>query len=118
MHNLHINIGLAPGAIFGGAPLRAAAVARVLVTAGLLVNFRVAQSNTERTLVATVTMPAWVRDHQDILTLIYSLAVVLRQEAIAWKYVRQPSFTNDLGYLTGPHAIVWGSFNPAFFIQP
>lgn len=116
---IHLNIGLTPGTPFEGLPLSLGEITTVLDTAGCDVNqHRCAQSTTEPTFAADVTLPVWVKDHHDIVTLIHALAVVLRQEAIAWQYHVPPCYSTTEGYLTGPHADAWGEFNPDFFIQP
>lgn len=113
---LDLNIGLAPGAVFGGAPLCPLRVLATLEQAGFVIlKFRLDVSTTEETFVASVTPPSWCRDIEHVKTVIYSLAVCLRQEAVAW---RSDAYDFAAGFLTGPHTAGWGDFNPAFFILP
>ena len=113
--NLLLNIGLAPSAIFGGPPLTMPNVCDILSIAGATVTHaRVAHSDTEETAALRVCVPAWCRDHQHVASFIYSLSLILRQEAIAWSYAAAPSE----GWLHGPHAEEWGSFDYGLFILP
>lgn len=121
---LHLNIGLAPSILLGGTPLTASNVYDALTIAGFTVlHYGTQESQSELTAVAVVRLPDWCRDHQHRVTLLYSLAVVLRQEAIAWRYAEPAPREADggvplLGHLTGPHAAGWGDFDPAHFITP
>ena len=71
-----------------------------------------AQSDTERTLIATVSAPAGLRG-----TAIYhsfsAIAEALHQDCIA---VFSPS--HNIGSLIGPRAEAWGAFDPARFLTP
>lgn len=115
---LFLNIGLAPSVFFGGHAITASNVYDVLTVAGFIVTTQeLRQSATEETVVLTVQPPGWFRDAQDLQSIVYAVAVVLRQEAIAWRFAR-PVPGTPAGYLTGPHSAGWGDFDPAHFITP
>lgn len=76
-----------------------------------VIETRMLQSDTEPTAVMRVTRPnadlSYARDA------IYRLAAQLNQEAIA-----AYSAGHSQGWLLGPAAHNWGSFNPELFIMP
>lgn len=113
--HLLLNIGLAPSALLGGPSLTQSNVCDALTIAGATVTHaRIAHSNTEETAALRIRIPDWCRDHQHIASFIYSLSLILRQEAIAWSYASAPSE----GWLHGPHASAWGAFDYDRFILP
>jgi hypothetical protein len=68
----------------------------------------VVPSDTEPTFVVQVQAP-----HENIATIIYALAVRLRQDAIVVF-----DLDTHIGELYGPRASDWSPFNPDYFILP
>lgn len=76
------------------------------------VGYEIHQSDSERTVVATVhtnELPIDVAPSQAV----FKAAEALGQEAIA-AYIP----ARRVGRLIGPNAAAWGAFNPEFFIMP
>jgi hypothetical protein len=105
-----LNIGLAVGT--SGAENTVTQTVQALERAGFVLQaLRVAQSSTERTVIAQVSSPsAWGIDSFQA-TAIYALAVQLGQQAIG-------VFESCRGHgeLIGPDAASWGSFDPTQFL--
>jgi hypothetical protein len=104
-----LNIGLAVGAT----PSIAAHVALEIVKANdfIVKSHTVAESDTEPTVVATVTYLGV----NALMCLQHMRAIAddLQQDCIA---VYRP--LTGKGALIGPKAAAWGAFNPEFFIMP
>lgn len=80
---------------------------------GMLRGYRVAMSDTERTLVLRLELDRESSEHTyDFAGRIYKLACLWGQDCIAVKFAGIPS-----GDLIGPNAKAWGKYNPAFFID-
>lgn len=106
MKTITLNIGLA---ITGDHQhLHLATVQAAIGYHGLFITrARVAQSNTEPTVIAEcIVISPSTFDEKNI----HALAVGLDQEAIAW------TDEHGVGHVTGPQAAKWGAFNPAFFL--
>lgn len=113
-----LNVGLAPSTCLKGRALRPYAINHLLATAGFTdIHCQLAISATEETAVIRCTAPDWTRDRHDLTTIVYSLAVILRQEAIAWCPVVASRVDLASGRLTGPHSTAWGDFDPNFFLS-
>lgn len=70
----------------------------------VVIRSRVAQSDTEPTLVVELSTPLSQR-------MLDSLSIILSQDCIAQLY------PDGHGELVGPRAAAWGAFDPARFIQ-
>jgi hypothetical protein len=104
------NIGLAVGT--SGAENTVTETVQALERFGFnLLALRVAQSSTERTVIAQVSSPsAWGIDSLQA-TAVYALAVQLGQQAIGVFEARRGH-----GELIGPDAAAWGEFDPTQFL--
>lgn len=104
-----LNIGLVPSKYSSRKEniTRAEVMAAVRGAGFKVRSHRIAQSTTEPTSILVVEPT-----HPFISTACYNIAVALAQDCIA---VRNDD--NGFGYLAGPNAEEWGSFNPEYFID-
>ena len=107
---LILNIGLDIKAT----PSLSAHVAReMLVANGLLIKSSfLADSDTERTLVASVIPGPFLTNPARLRAALHQTAADLQQDRIAWWL---PSAAH--GELVGPNTAAWGAFSPEFFID-